>query len=308
MPPRRNPPRDWAAPPPWSGKEDAGQPTGPLDTSAAGAGAAAGLAGSAAYRLAGPDPDEPLPARPVDGAGADAYGRYDAAPNRGQAGGSAGDAPGGGSEPDGPYTAEVTAGTYGVDEQRGAGRAGRSASSGYESRPSTSQARPAPTGYEPDDPAEIFGPAWEHTRRYEAYPSLRTRVGLPGVGGVPRLGLATLAVVVVALALFFVGPMLLGIGSNDGGGGAATPAPSVEASLAPSPTIPPEPTPQAYVVVKGDTFSKIAKRFGVTVEELQAANPQIKNINKIGIGDQITIPVPGASSVPDASEEVTSAP
>ncbi len=35
---------------------------------------------------------------------------------------------------------------------------------------------------------------------------------------------------------------------------------------------------------------KIAKKFGVTMEALLAANPKIKNPNKIGIGDEITIP------------------
>src|SRR5436305_729753 len=29
------------------------------------------------------------------------------------------------------------------------------------------------------DASELFGPAWEAPRRYEAYPTLRTRVGLP---------------------------------------------------------------------------------------------------------------------------------
>ena len=58
------------------------------------------------------------------------------------------------------------------------------------------------------------------------------------------------------------------------------------------PTVPPAPTPQVYVVAKGDTMSKIAKRFGLTMAEVMAANPQIKNPNKIAIGDQITIPVP----------------
>jgi LysM repeat protein len=47
-----------------------------------------------------------------------------------------------------------------------------------------------------------------------------------------------------------------------------------------------------YVVAKGDTFSKIATKFGLTIEELQAANPQVKNIDKIKIGDQLTIPEP----------------
>jgi hypothetical protein len=311
MPPRRNASRDWAAPPPWAGQE-VGEPTdfeeaGPPGSAAAGAAAgsaAAGLAGSAAYRLAGPDPDEPLPARPVE-AGPDAYGSYDPAPQRGRTTTPGDDAPGtyeGGDE------FEAEAGSYGSYEQRGAGRGGRPAAVGQGSRGAASQARPAPRRYEAEDPSEVFGPAWEHPRRYEAYPTLRTRVGLPSFRGIPRLGLAAIAVLVAALALFFVGPMLLGVGSNDGAGGAATPQPSAEASASIAPTIPPAPTPQAYVVVKGDTLSKIAKRFGVTVQEIQDANPQIKNINKITIGDQIIIPVPKASVVPDASEEVTSAP
>jgi LysM repeat protein len=336
MPPRRNPPRDWAAPPPWSGQDAPGQggtdqgsldpgamdrdalDVGPAGGAAAGSrdsgsaglsgGAAAGLAGSAAYRLAGPDPDEPIPARPVDDARGEAYATYGAVPGgpeAGRPGDDAGDRP---YEPEERYAADDRAGAYGSYEQRGARRPSRSGSGSSGSRASASQARPAPARREQDDPSELFGPAWEHPRRYEAYPSLRTRVGLPSLGGIPRLGVAAIAVLVAALALFFVGPMLLGIGSNDGGVGAPTAAPSVESSATPAPTTPPEPTPQVYVVVKGDTFSKIAKRFGLTVEALQQANPQIKNINKIGIGDEITIPVPQASGVPDASEEVTSAP
>jgi LysM repeat protein len=39
-------------------------------------------------------------------------------------------------------------------------------------------------------------------------------------------------------------------------------------------------------------MSKIATKFGVTVEALLAANPQIKNPDRIKIGDEITIPVP----------------
>src|SRR4051794_30072945 len=95
--PRRNPPRDWAAPPPWTGDPSdpraaqagtVGQPQGegiagnadvpvipprtPSPSSPPGDAAASddwgaqsrGLAGSAAYRLAGPDPDEPEPAAP----------------------------------------------------------------------------------------------------------------------------------------------------------------------------------------------------------------------------------------------------
>ena len=43
---------------------------------------------------------------------------------------------------------------------------------------------------------------------------------------------------------------------------------------------------------RSDTLSKVAKRFGITLEELLAANPDIKNPDKISIGQQIIIPIP----------------
>jgi LysM repeat protein len=115
------------------------------------------------------------------------------------------------------------------------------------------------------------------------------------MGGVGRVGIAALALFVAALALFFVGPMLLGIGDDDPGGGAgATATPIAEETASPDPTPVPEPTPTIYVVKKGDTMSKIANKFDLTVEQLLAANASIKNPNKISIGDEITIPVPEA--------------
>ena len=65
------------------------------------------------------------------------------------------------------------------------------------------------------------------------------------------------------------------------------------ATAKPSPTVPPAPTPQVYVIKAGDTLWKMAKRFGITLEELLAANPSIKNPNKISIGQQIVIPLAG---------------
>ena len=103
-------------------------------------------------------------------------------------------------------------------------------------------------------------------------------------------------------------------------GSATTPvsSPSITASPTPAPpsiTVPsatPSPPLQTYVVAKGDTFSKIARRFGVTVEELLAANPSLKNPNKISIGDGIVIPTPSAGSIetptPDVTPEPTPAP
>ena len=45
-----------------------------------------------------------------------------------------------------------------------------------------------------------------------------------------------------------------------------------------------------HVVKKGETLSAIAKRYGVSIDELMNANKFIKNPNKIYIGDRLTIP------------------
>jgi LysM repeat protein len=49
-----------------------------------------------------------------------------------------------------------------------------------------------------------------------------------------------------------------------------------------------------YTLKKGDTLSKIATKNGLTIEELLAANPDIKNPNKVAEGQQIIIPTPSA--------------
>jgi len=54
----------------------------------------------------------------------------------------------------------------------------------------------------------------------------------------------------------------------------------------------------SYVVKKGDSLSKIAKRHGLSSKELAAVN-QISNPNKIRIGQKLILP-PNATHVPDA--------
>lgn len=46
----------------------------------------------------------------------------------------------------------------------------------------------------------------------------------------------------------------------------------------------------AYTVIRGDTLTKIARRFGTSVDILVQLN-QIKNPNKIYIGQVLLIPV-----------------
>lgn len=47
---------------------------------------------------------------------------------------------------------------------------------------------------------------------------------------------------------------------------------------------------EKYTVMKGDTLWKIAKKHNTSLEALIAANPQIGNINALGIGIKINIP------------------
>ncbi|MEK6719093.1 MAG: LysM domain-containing protein [Chloroflexota bacterium] len=172
-------------------------------------------------------------------------------------------------------------------------RAGVGSSGGR--RPVVGQSRPRPA---PDE----RGPSWERPRRFEAYPTIKTRIGLPAI---PRLAVVAAAIVLAGVGLFIL-PTLLGVGGPDGG---ATPSPtSAGASSSPGasvePTPIPEPTPIVYEVQPNDTMSKIAKRFGVSLSDLIAANKDtIPDPNKIKIGDKVTIPAaaptefvdPGAS-------------
>lgn len=61
---------------------------------------------------------------------------------------------------------------------------------------------------------------------------------------------------------------------------------------APKPTPKPTPKPkdEIYIVKKNDNLTKIAKAKGVKLKDLIKANPQIKDINVIHIGDKIKIP------------------
>ncbi len=59
--------------------------------------------------------------------------------------------------------------------------------------------------------------------------------------------------------------------------------------------------PKYYTVVKGDTMGKIARKFGLTLKELIAMNPQIKNPNLIYPGQSICV---GQGSTSDSKDEL----
>jgi len=257
--PRRNPPREWSAPPPWLASAEAGRPvpSEPPDFLSGRSEPGRGLAGSAADQLAG---GPPPPRRPPQA--------YEPPPVDNVASGPA-------DEPE--FEEHITP------------------------RPAAPPRRPR--AYDQHLGGPTSGPDWERPRRYEAYPTIKTRMGMPAI---PRLAGMAIAIAIAAVALFFL-PALLGIGSDDRATSSPSPTPSPSKSIAPTPI--PAPTPTVYVIKKGDTLSKIAVAHGISLEELRAANPDIKDPNKIVEGQQITIPAPseappeqfGGSAEPSAS-------
>ena len=47
---------------------------------------------------------------------------------------------------------------------------------------------------------------------------------------------------------------------------------------------------KSYKIKSGDTLSQIAKDMGMSLSALKQANPKIENVNKIKVGQSITIP------------------
>jgi LysM repeat protein len=316
--PRRNPPRDWAAPPPWatspggSAGRPGDRPVEPtFDTRRTRPPEGAGLAGSAADRLASggsfSDP-EPTSARPPT-SGASSR-RYADSPSSGPdaelAGLVSGAAIGG--------AAAATDADARLAAERAATRAAEEAEyervtgSGY-ATPSRTGARPtvsstrshaAPKPKPPQrEKVQHDGPSWEQAKRYESYPQIRSRAGMPAL---PRLAVLAGAIGIAAIALFFL-PALLGIGGPDDPD--ASPSPSVvEVSPTPEPTPEPDPTPQVYVIKEGDTLSAIANEFGLSLDDLLDANKDtITNPNRISVGDEIIIPTPPPDEVEAPASE-----
>jgi len=88
---------------------------------------------------------------------------------------------------------------------------------------------------------------------------------------------------------------------------AATSGVSAEPSVAPTPV--PAPTPFTYKVKAGDTLSGIAAKYKVSVDDILAANPDLKDPNQLQVGQVLVIPLPASSVIPDAgTSEVTPAP
>jgi LysM repeat protein len=300
LPPRRNPPRDWAAPPPW-----ASGAVVPGRSSDAG-GDGDGPGGAAANSGSRPVPSE---GRGLAGSAADrlARGESFAAPTESPSPQSRGDEMRSQGPDEGLATlvarrtalaapvAQVTPGDrYDLDDDPDADEtADEDAAPAWPARRrSVSSTRGA------------AAPSWEEPRRSEAYPTIKSRaldVGMPGLPGLPRIAVLAAALAIAALALFFL-PALMGVGGDDP---AASPTPAPTTAVvtpSPEPTEPPAPTPQVYVIRSGDTLSKVARSFGVSLDDLLEANrDRITNPDRISIGDEIIIPVtaPGSEVAPE---------
>ena len=74
--------------------------------------------------------------------------------------------------------------------------------------------------------------------------------------------------------------------------------PTVDPAVTPVPvaTTAPPTTPTTYTVQAGDTMGKIAEQFGLSLQDLIAANPAIPNVDSIQVGDVVNIP--GAGTTP----------
>lgn len=74
----------------------------------------------------------------------------------------------------------------------------------------------------------------------------------------------------------------------------APPTDTLEPSQTPEPSETPTPTgPVTYIVEEGDSLASIADEFGVSIDQLIAAN-NLVDPNNIGVGSQLIIPDPDA--------------
>lgn len=159
-------------------------------------------------------------------------------------------------------------------------------------------------------------PSWELTGQYGADLNddrgrRRGRMDDDGGGGDRFGGLLTAIAVIAILALgvagvIFLPGLLAGrpaasstpaitvpptvFGPTTSPVASITPSATVGPTVAPSATPEPSPTPRLYRIKNGDTLGRIAQRFGVTVGDILAANPQITDPDQIIPGQVITIP------------------
>jgi hypothetical protein len=270
---QRNPPRNWAAPPPWLSSRDGDMEEEEREVQAQPPIRGGGLSGSFADRLAGGSAS----GMPAGGAGGPQNRPAPASPR---------------------WADEAEAGDDHVD-----GRDGREA-------PPISARRSPRDARHPATPA-LPGPSWERPKRLEAYPTLKTRIGLGSVH-LPPILVGVGALVLAAVALFSL-PTILGLfGDEDGAGGSPLPSGAASAGPSGSPaeaTPTPGPTQLIYRVQGGDTMSTIADRFGVPLAALIEANREtIPNPDLLQIDQEVIIPLAAPTTLPGVTPSPSPSP
>ncbi len=84
-------------------------------------------------------------------------------------------------------------------------------------------------------------------------------------------------------------------GPVSSGSGATSPVTPGETAVAAAPET------TTYIIQSGDSISKISKRYNIKVDAIKAANPNLKDVNKIRLGQKIQLPGRidvGSQSVP----------
>lgn len=77
-------------------------------------------------------------------------------------------------------------------------------------------------------------------------------------------------------------------------------APPPVVDVAPQPPVVAPESGREYVVTKGDSFSSIAKKMGVSVKSIEQANPSV-NSSRLKIGQKLQIPASSGAPAPSAS-------
>lgn len=83
---------------------------------------------------------------------------------------------------------------------------------------------------------------------------------------------------------------------------------TTSATTGAAPAVTPSGSEKTYTVKSGDTLAKVAKKNGVKLKALRAANPKIATTDHIHVGDKLVIPSKGETAAPAASPETAAAP
>lgn len=132
-------------------------------------------------------------------------------------------------------------------------------------------------------------PGWELPARDEHFPRLRSRDDRRA--NQPLL-LAAIGISILMVALF-IGPLVWGQKAGTGPAPSVSPSASMQPSVAPTPSAAGTVMFTNYTVKINDTIAKIAGLYNLPIFAIQAANPDIPDINYIQVNQIIKIPPVG---------------